>query len=630
MNLGRRHPRKPAARARVERRRGLTAAAEPASAMKGALRRLNQQWQTQALGFYDTCEVCWYPAQSYARIFQRIRFFPAILNDRGEPEEVDSGPLVDLWDRVQDPGGGRTRLLGAYGRLQMVIADGYLTVSETDGEEGWEYLSPLELRQEDSGNDAVANYRRSRAPGLDLEQLVDAPDETFAPITGNKARVWRLWRPHPTYSQWADSSMRPILPLFALLERLTLAANADSLSRAASRGGLYVPDELRFAPADADAIEDDPAEDDFTQELIESLMANIADPGSAAAMAPVIIRGPAVLNTQSGAIPMADCIKPFPLGPDTRYREAEMWEKVIRRIGIGLDLPAEYLTGTGDMNHWGGWLVDEQAFRLHFAPGAQNFCDDITSAYLRPAAREDNMADWDRVTMGFDPAEAINHPNEIETAQEAYDRYVVSAEYYRGKIGATEEDAPADDEIALRLEIERGGQPAQPDPAVQDGETSPADGGTGGDTVEGAPGDGQPDPQPGQETAAVAAARVIGAAEFAVARARELAGNRIRSRIRNCDNCLELIEGAPSGQIAAILGPQTVGEILRGKTAEASLVAGAGDAFADTLNTWGLVNGAAGELGRLIEVHALRTLHEDTAPPLPAGFAAKVARAVAA
>src|SRR5258705_8365101 len=109
MRLGRSRP-KPAARARVEKRRGLTAAAEPASSMRGALRRLNQQWQTQALGFYDTCEVCWYPAQSYAKIFQRIRFFPAILNDRGEPEEQDSGRLVDLWDRVQDPGGGRTRL----------------------------------------------------------------------------------------------------------------------------------------------------------------------------------------------------------------------------------------------------------------------------------------------------------------------------------------------------------------------------------------------------------------------------------------------------------------------------------------------------------------------------------------
>lgn len=618
------------ARARVERRRGLTAAAEPASAMKGALRRLNQQWQTQALGFYDTCEVCWYPAQSYARIFQRIRFYPAILNDRGEPEEVDTGPLVDLWERVQDPGGGRTRLLGAYGRLQMIIGDGYLTVSETDGDEGWEYLSPLELRHEDSGKEASSNYRRSRAPGLDLEQLVDADDDDFAALTGNEARVWRLWRQHPTYSQWADSSMRPVLPLFALLERLTLAANADSLSRAASRGGLYVPDELRFANADSEAIDDDPADDDFTQELIESLMANIADPGSAAAMAPVIIRGPAVLQTQSGAIPMADCIKPFPLGPDTRYREADMWEKVIKRISLGLDLPAEYLTGSADMNHWGGWLVDEQAFRLHFAPGAQNFCDDLTSAYLRPAARDEDLPDWDRVVMGFDPADAINHPNEIETAQEAYDRYAISGAYYRSKIGATEEDAPDEAEIEKRLEIERGGQPAQPDPSEQDGETSPADGGTGGDTEEGAPGDGQPDPQADQQGAEVAAARVLGAAEFAVARARELAGNRIKSRIRNCDNCLELIEGVPSSQIAYTLGPQTVGEILRGRTAEASLVAGAGDAFADTLNVWGLVNGAAAELGRLIEVHALRTLHEDVAPPLPAGFAAQVAKAVAA
>lgn len=618
-------------RARLGRpQRALTAAAQQPTARPG-LRRLNQNWQVQALGFYDTCEVCWYPAQSYAKVFQRIRFFPAVLNERGEVEEVEDGPLVELWERVQDPGGGRTRLYNSYGRLQFVIADGYLTVSEDEnGDEGWEYLSPLELRFDETVDEG--KYRRIRAPGLETEELVEAPDSSFGEISGKDVRVWRLWRPHPTYSQWADASIRPVLPLFALLERLTLAANADSLSRAASRGGLFVPDELKFGvPPDADALDEDPMEDSFTQELIEALVANIADPNSAAAMAPIVLRGPAVLNTQNGAVPMADCIKWFQLGPEERYKEAEMWEKTIRRISLGVDLPPDYLTGSGDLNHWGGWLVDEQAFRLHFAQGAQNFCDDLASAYLRPAARDAGLPDADRVTLGFDPAEAINHPNEIETAQEAYDRYVVSSTYYREKIGATEDDAPDDAEIERRLEIERGGQPAaEPE---QDGETNPADGGAGGDTDEDAP----DDPDAGDEeedddtpSAVASANRILGAAEFAVERARELAGSRLRSKATGrpdaCPECVDQIDGVPAARVAATLGADAVRSLITGS--DSALVAGAGLAFAATLERWGVNGGWPDELGRMVEQHALRTLYEREPPPLPPGFTASVARAV--
>ena len=72
------------------RRPSLTAAAIKVGVDQArTLRRLAQPWQMRALGFYDTCGECWYPAQGYARSLARIRFFPGFLNERGEIEEVE-------------------------------------------------------------------------------------------------------------------------------------------------------------------------------------------------------------------------------------------------------------------------------------------------------------------------------------------------------------------------------------------------------------------------------------------------------------------------------------------------------------------------------------------------------------
>ncbi len=59
-------------------------------------------------------------------------------------------------------------------------------------------------------------------------------------------------------------------------------------------------------------------------------------------------------------------------------------------------------------------------------------------------------------------------------------------------------------------------------------------------------------------------------------------------------------------------------------------MAGAGDELAETLIRLGVGSEWAGELGRMSENHAIRTLYEPDPPPLPAGFTAAVAKAVAA
>jgi hypothetical protein len=595
-----------------------------------ALRRLSQPWQLRALGYYDTVGECWYPAQFYARSLQKVRFFPAILDERGDPQEVDSGPLLDLFERVQDPGGGRSELTGAYGRLMFLTGDGYLTVTEDgDSNEAWEFLSPAELRvnAEDGGR---LTYRRLRAPGLNPEELEEAPDESFEPLAGNEAWVARLYRRHPMYSEWADSPVKAVLDLYELLTWLTNAAAAEGKSRAANRGLFYVPDELTLAALDAEVNDEDPEQDIFLQEFTEGLMAAIRDPTSASAMTPFVLRGPALLPGATNTTTMKDALGWMPLGPDASYKEADMWDKTINRIGMALDLPKEFVTGTGDVNHWGGWLLDEQGFRQHVAPMAQKLCDDLGSAYLRPAALNEGIDNADRVTVGYDPAEAVNHPDETSTAKDLHDRLVLSDEALRNVAGFTDDDAPDQEEYDRRALILLHQVPPELESAQPQGETAPQDGGRGADTTE------APPPPPGQSpngngntpAAAPAGAGIVGAAEMMVERARRLAGSRLRSRSQSCGECGDRIDGTPAALVAATLGEDTVRTIIKGHVTEPALVAGASEEFVCTLGRWGVTDAHAAELARLVEQHALWTLYEQQPPPLPAGFTTAAQKAL--
>jgi hypothetical protein len=607
------------------------------------LRRLHQEWQVRALRTYHEVGEAWYPAQFYARSLSKTRYFPAILSDRGDPEEVEDGPLVDLFGRIRSPGGGgRNQLAYSYGLLQFLNADGYLVVSEDDGEEAWEYLSVVELRVDPSVSaTGPQKYQRLSAPGAQPDELVEAQDSDFAPIRGKNVRVWRLWRPDPMHSQLADSPMRAVLDLYELLHRLTLAAGAEASSRAAQRGLVYIANELSNA-GQVQGPSDDPEQDPLMRAFVEGLVNAIENPGSAAAMSPFLLRGPGAIQTAGGSIPIKDLVGWIALGPSDRYTEGEMWEKTIQRIGNGLDLPVEYVTGTAQVNHWGAWLIDEQGYRQHVAPVTENFCADLASAYLRPAARAENFPDWERVVVGYDPAEAILHPDRVAAAKDAHDRFIVSDEYYRDAIGADDGDAPKPAELERRIKVALkedpgiGGPPQTRQPAGQpadqqpSGETPPQDGGSGGDTTEAPPAEpsssnGQP---AGITASALQQAKIIGAAELQVERARERAGASLRRRSQSCSECMERINMVPQALVAAALGRDTVLDVIDGHASEQDLIGGISAGFANKLREWGVDGEWPKRLGILVEEHAVRTLYEATAPPLPPAFAAAVAKAL--
>ncbi len=102
-------------------------------------------------------------------------------------------------------------------------------------------------------------------------------------------------------------------------------------------------------------------------------------------------------------------------------------------------------------------------------------------------------------------------------------------------------------------------------------------------------------------------------------RAREHAGNRIRSKAKRNPEVAALIHGVRSGSIAPKLGPDKLRELGWGSAAE--LVAGAGELMADSWRMFGLQDENVAKLiGEKIEQHAARTLFEERPKPLPPTF----------
>jgi hypothetical protein len=622
----------------------LTAAGQRASPRQGdTFRRLIQPWQGRAFAYYDLLGEIHYAAQFYSRSMSLLRLYAAEISTDtdGTPKlaPTEQPDALAQLERIQDPGGGRTTLLGSYGRLMFLVGESMLFVSidpDTDTEQ-WEMLSTDELRLE--GN----IYMRVKAPSLLAEQYreteeLDATKDFER--AGKKATpgndlepgyavAYRLWKRHPRYSALADSTMKGVLELCEELVLLTQAVRARS--RLAGSGILFISDEFSPPPAEPTGDED-PEADPFLEDLTNAMMAPIADEGTASAVVPMVVRGPT--EAIDKGIKHVQVIDPTQLYPETGLRR-----EAIDRLAIGLDMPPEILTGLADANHWTGWMVDEQTWKGHLQPMAQQLVDDLTVSFFRPTLKA--LPGWENYCIAYDPTAIINHPDRGKDAQDLYNARAIGKSAYREAKGFDESDAPPENElhemigVAVRdsglaiygIPTLRSGSELEPTageilapPAGGGVETAPDAGGTGNDAQRGKPrtsGDSTvPETVLGSNGHHVW--RVIGACDLALLRARELAGNRIRNRARRDQAVHDETAGVPARQVAALLGRDRVRGL--GVASEADLVAGVRPMIYDTLRSWGVDSDVISKLAEMVEQVAARTLYEEHPPPLPPQF----------
>lgn len=432
------------AQARALRAAGMRVELGPRDAAKQLIRN-RQPWQEEALDYREAVGELDYATRLQENTVKRVRFLPAAYT----PDSDTPVPIEDSDDaRYADAAHEALARFGDAASIAMLAADTlgalrvpgecYLVgrVDPDDSSEVWEVRSISEVGVVD-----------------DKPIIREAPKDRDGIVLGSEDFIARLWVPSKRWRGLAYSPVQAaITTCLDALVLLSKEVSATSSSRLVSAGLLMLDDRLMVSRADgpeaATSAEDDP----LMSMLIETGSAAIRDPGSAEAALPILLRGPAEAIKESKHMTFA---RPAEDNKDKR-------EWALRRLATVLDLPAELLTGTADVNHWGAWLLDDVKWRDHMEPGVQDIVYSWTRAYYRNALAaagvpEDVAA---RQIIWYDPTEVIVKSDRSQAATEAWDRNELSGQAYRAHLGFTEDEAPSAEELLMRAALRTGIDPA--------------------------------------------------------------------------------------------------------------------------------------------------------------------------
>lgn len=567
--------------------RALTAAATRMTQSTSIYRRMSQPWQLRSLSYYDVIGEIRFASQFYAKLLSRVRFYPARQLEDGTTEPITSGLPVDLLHRIQDPGGGRSRLQYDYGRMMFVTGEGILFGDRLDSdEERWRFLWKDEIKFHEGGIAERVRFDK---------QSYDPPEFGIA---------YRMWTPHPRHSDEADSPLHAVLDIAEELLILTSAVRSTAVSRM-TNGMLLIPTEASPNPQGDYLGDEDPQNNPFMADYMEHVSHQIEEPGSAEA---------AVAFTMEVGYDYIDRVRWMAThDPQTDYMEKALREECVDRLAIGMDFPPEFLKGMTDANHWTARQVVFDMWRSYGSPVAERLGDDLADSYLRPNLEENEYSGWENVVIAYDDSKVVIPPDMTEIAKQALELIAVGRPGYRALAGIDDKHAPDEKEEAflaslkMRQEVDiEGGDLVIPQrgPVAQSNGNSPEDG--------------PPAPSGGREgsrqEARTASARIHGAAEVALMRCRELAGRRIRHK------CADCAKGKPLAVVASLVGPEVVTEPLK-------LVQGGTDSFHSWLADQGFADSQALPLCQQLEIFAARTLFEPRCPDLPSGFVASIEKA---
>lgn len=419
--LGHRKPQIPVQALQEAYQRAFTAAAVPVTGPSTSLLSTPGTWQNEAWGYFDNLGEFNYAVNWKANMLSRVRLFAAeIVPDQDEPVRLESGPAVDLMNKLTPHGAlGQSQLMSSLSVQLDVPGEGYLIGETVGGIERWSVRS-------------IDEVRSTRGRFEVMRDDVPSNTQEWRPLSSD-ALIVRVYRPHKRWSSIADSSARSARGTMREIELVNRHILAQYLSRLASAGVVLFPDEITFPVREEFAEANDP----FMAEWVEIAATAIREPGTASAVVPIPIRVPGEF---------VDKIKhlDFTLKIDDSIIEKR--ESAIRRLATQVNIPKEVLLGMGDVNHWGAWQIEEGALKTTISPDAELIAQSLTTGYLQPrlmAAGEDAA----RFVVWYDMSELTIRPDRSANAQVAYDRLELSGEALRREGGFDESDKPTPEEV---------------------------------------------------------------------------------------------------------------------------------------------------------------------------------------
>lgn len=569
--------------------------------------RQTADWQIRALSYVYLVPELNFGSRFYSRMLKKIKIYPALLQPDGSTERITEGAPVEILNRIQDPGGGLSSILGSYGRLMFITGEGYLLgVDLGTWKERWLFVWNNELT---FGDDGSITWKRRD----------NAKPKTY---TSTQAVAYRFWMPAPDESGAAESPMRGSLEVAEELVLLGRAVRSTAVSRML-QGILKIPSELSFG-SETPGADADPESNPYLRELLDHMAGVIETAGSAEAAMPLLTEGAMEFLAGLDWMKIHD--------PATDYMEQALRTEAITRLSYGLDMPPEALKGMTDSNHWTAKQVMHDMWRSHGAGVAEQFCDDLSDAYLRPWLKKEKYQDWNQVVVAFDDSQVVISPDRGEDAKQAIDRPgIINRVGYRTLSGIDEGMAPDEEETQLQIALRMRDPGLLPAKYIPAGYVPPSQrprGPVAAPADQTSPEDGPPEPTDGRDgSRRERAAAIQGAAKLALIRCRGTAGARIRTKFRLNGrvrpDIAALTEGYPNHLVAALVGSERLESEDTLK-----LIGGGADDFLSLCKEMNIEDSQSRALAQVVEVFAAKTLFEHRLPDLPSGFTAQVTRAV--
>lgn len=449
----------------------------------------HESWQDEAWGFYESMGEFNYGVEWFSEALSRVRLTAAKVTPGGdEPEIISKGPAADLVSHFMGGSDGQSQALKSLATQLSVPGDAYFVGREvTDAEVDYGLLMDSEV--DENGQvwtvNPVNTLRRHRGRSLNFARRRDQRyrwdiqlDETVWIPLPPESLVVRIWDRNEHHPWKAISPAKPAIPIMREIDMYNRHIIASLVSRVAMNGMLLIPDEVTLpaSPQYQDAV------DPFVAEMLDIMMATIKNPGSPAAAVPMPVKIPSEYIEKFKHLT-------FATGLDAKVFEARA--EAIKRLAATLNLPAEIITGMGDVNHWSSWSLTEDAIKIHISPKVEIITRALTLGYLHPMLRamgeDTRTADGTRIIMWYDTSELTQRPDRSGSAIQLREMMIISDAATRRETGFDEADKPTTAEVEEMVLKKLAVNPQTAGPALEEltglklNMTPPPPGPAGGD-----------------------------------------------------------------------------------------------------------------------------------------------------
>lgn len=351
----------------------------------------------------------------------------------GKPTgETKSKIAQDIVQRIAGGLSGQSQMLGRLSVLLQIPGEAFLAVIYPNGgkTEEWHVVSGEEIQSRGT------------------QQFLILPDGTQYPMNPKTDSLTRIWNQHPRRSWEADSALRAALPICREIIRMTQNIEGAGKSRQAGNGLLIIPEEISMPTSYAPTAAPDPdapelpaappppvqsvSAADLQSAIMTTMGTAIKDPTSAEALVPIVLQ-------VSGEY--VDKVRHLTFANEVMATSVETREKAVKRLAMALDLPAEVVTGFGDVNHWGAFQIEDMAIRWHCSDDVETIVNALTEYLLKPML--DRAKSKDEVVVWYDLTDVENDEGEDAVTDAAFGFGVLNGPAYLREKGFEEDDGYA-------------------------------------------------------------------------------------------------------------------------------------------------------------------------------------------